>query len=308
MGLRDTRASPLPTGVRVVDAALMPNMTPSPPGRRAYIPAALLLLGVTFLLVGFARPEVHVKKAGEGATIVFAVDVSGSMGANDVLPTRLGAADASITELLTKLPAKYRASLISFSNHPTLLVPPTYSRQEITSALPRRAVAHGTALGDAVAAAVQIAAKASAPAKPDVAHPSATVLLISDGGQNAGKVQPPVAAAFARKSGVTVSTIAVGTAHGSVSQRIKIGGKTYTQVKQVPVETNVLQQVAATSDGQFLQAGSAAQLRQVYQHLRGLPSQGKKKPVEITGWVIAVALVLIVCAIVLSGIWFRRLI
>ena len=286
----------------------MPNMTPSPPGRRPYVPAAILLVGITFLLVGFARPEVHVSKAGEGATIVFAVDMSGSMGANDVLPTRLGAADASITELLTKLPSRYRAALIGFSNHPTLLVPPTYSHQEITRALPRRVVAHGTALGDAVAAAVQIGAKASAPAKPDIAHPSATVLLISDGGQNAGKVQPPAAAAFARKSGVTVSTIAVGTSHGSVSQRIKIGGKTYTQVKQVPVETSVLQQVAAASGGQFIQAGSAAQLQQVYQHLQGLPSQGKKKPVEITAWVIAAALILIVCAIVLSGIWFRRLI
>ena len=287
--------------------ALMPNMIPRSPGLRRYLPGAFLLLAIIALLVGFARPQVHVNKAGEGATVVLAVDTSGSMAADDVTPTRLAAADNAIARFLTTVPPTDRVALLTFSDHTAVPVPPTYLHQQIIGALPRQTVDHATALGDAIDIAVRVALKTAGTAKPDPAHPTAAVLLVSDGGDNSGRVQPGAAAAFARKSGVPVSTIAVGTSHGSVSQKIKVSGKTYTKVTQVPVGTATLEQVATTSGGSFHEAASAGQLQQVYAGLHGLPPVGKK-PQDITAWVVGGALLLVVLAAVLSGIWSRRVI
>ena len=239
------------------------------------MPGAILLLAVVALLVGFARPQVHVNKAGEGATIVLAVDTSGSMAADDVTPTRLAAADTAIARFLTTVPPADRVALLTFSDHTAVSVPPTYLHQQILGALPRKTVDQATALGDAIDIAVRVALKTTGTTKPDPAHPTAAVLLVSDGGSNSGRVQPGAAAAFARKSGVPVSTIAVGTNNGSVSQKLRISGKTYTKVTQVPVGTSTLEQVATTSGGSFHEATSAGQLQQVYSGLHGLPASAR---------------------------------
>jgi Ca-activated chloride channel family protein len=288
---------------------LLPNMIGSSPGPRRYIPAALLVIALIALLVGFARPEVRVAKAGEGATIVLAVDTSGSMAATDVTPSRLTAADAAITAFVNAVPSTDRIALVTFSDGAVVPVPPTYAHAQVVAALPRHTVPRGTALGDAIDIAVRVALKSAGTGaeRLDPAHPTAAVLLISDGGGNAGRVQPAAAATAARASGVPVSTIAVGTSHGSVSQKLNLSGKTYTKVTQVPVETATLQQVATTSGGAFFAAGSATQLKDVYGRLSGLPSQGKK-PLDVTGWAIGGGLVLVACAALLSGLWFRRVI
>src|SRR3954453_436792 len=100
--------------------ALVPNMVAADPGRRRVIPFALFLVGLALLLVGFARPQATVNEPREGATVVLAIDVSGSMSAADVKPTRLTAADAALTQFLHDLPSKYRVSLVTFSNRPTV--------------------------------------------------------------------------------------------------------------------------------------------------------------------------------------------
>src|SRR5579863_7223138 len=96
--------------------ALLPNMLARTPGARRYIPAAIFGLALLLLLLGFARPEAKFKEAKDGATIVFMIDVSGSMGASDVRPSRLFAADAAVAQFVQRLPSRYRASLITFSN------------------------------------------------------------------------------------------------------------------------------------------------------------------------------------------------
>ena len=289
--------------------ALLPNMLASTPGVRRYIPAAIFGLALLLLLLGFARPEAKFKEAKDGATIIFMIDDSGSMGASDVRPSRLFAADAAVAQFVQRLPSRYRASLITFSNTIAVTVPPTYDRATLINALPRTTQLEGTAIGDALAEAIFVAKRAVGPSKPGSPHPPATILLVSDGGQNAGTITPAAAAEQARKAAIPISTVAVGTAAGVVHQKIPLGkgSKTFPLVQQVPVEPAVLEQVAKTSGGHFFAAQSAGQLSQVYKEL-GTRLVYSRQFREITVVLTIAALVLIVLAAGLSAFWFRRLV
>ena len=120
-------------------AALLPNMLVGSPGRKRHIPVALFGLALLLLLLGFARPEARFKEAADGATIVVMIDTSGSMGADDVKPTRLLAADQAVTGFVKRLPSRYRAALLTFSNSIAVAAPPTYDRQLLINALPKKA-------------------------------------------------------------------------------------------------------------------------------------------------------------------------
>jgi Ca-activated chloride channel homolog len=285
---------------------LLPNMVPGAPGRRRYIPFALFLVGLTLLLAGFARPQAKVSVPREGATVVLALDVSGSMGANDVKPTRLAAADAAIKQFLTDLPAKYRTAFVVFSVRPTVKIPPTYNRQLIVNALPTKAEFSGTALGDGVATSALVASKAVGKGKPGAPHPPAAVLLLSDGLQNTGKLKALDGAAEARKVGVPVYTVSLGTPKGSVLQKVP-GPGSVTKKTAVPVKSAELEAIARATGGRFFAARSADELKQVYKDLgHRLATENKRR--EITAWTTAGALGFILAGALLSGLWFRRLV
>jgi Ca-activated chloride channel family protein len=281
--------------------ALLPNMLPADPGRRRYLPPALFLLALALFLVGFARPQATRTVPKEGATVVLALDVSGSMDAKDVRPTRLLAADAAIADFVKHLPSKYRAALVTFSNRPTVKVPPTYAHQLVTSALPTKAEPEATAIGDAVSTAALVAAKAVGTSKPGTSRPPAAVILLSDGLQNFGKLSPLAAAAQARKLGVPVYGVSIGTPDGVVNQ--KIGS--YTKTTHVPVAAGDLRAIAQATDARFYQAASPGELSQVYRDLGSRLAHERTKR-EITVWTTAGAIVLVVAGAVLSSLWFRR--
>jgi Ca-activated chloride channel family protein len=284
--------------------ALLPNMVGGNPGRRRILPLALFLVGLTLLLVGFARPQARLSTPREGATVVLAMDVSGSMAAKDVTPTRLGAADAAIAQFLKELPSKYRVALVTFSNRPTVRVPPTYDRKLVLQSLPTKAELEGTALGDGAATSVLVASRAVGKSKPGQPHPPATVLLISDGSQNAGRLRPQDAAAQARKLDVPISTVSLGTPDGVVEQKIPGG---YTETSAVPPAPAQLRALAQGSGGRFFKATSAKALKQVYKDL-GSRIAREKKTREITAWTTAGAFGFILAGAAFSGIWFRRLV
>ena len=289
--------------------ALLPNMVSGSPGIKRYIPVAIFGAAVLLLLVGFARPQAKISTTKNGATVILMIDNSGSMAANDVKPTRLLAADAAITEFVNKLPSKYRAALITFSNGIAVKVPPTYDHQQIIDALPKKTEIEGTALGDALSEAVVVAQKAVGPSKPGKPHPPASILMVSDGGQNAGRVQPAAAAAQAKKAGIAVSTVSVGTAAGTVHQNVPNGpgGKTFPLVSQVPVDATTLKAIAKASNGHYYAAQSSNQLTNVYKQL-GTKLVHTKQWREVTVDVTLAALVLILLGAGLSAYWFRRLI
>jgi Ca-activated chloride channel family protein len=288
-------------------AHLMPNMQAGQPGGRRWIPATLFAIALTLLLVGFARPEAKFTEAKDGATVVLMVDVSGSMAANDVKPTRLLAADTAIADFVKKVPSRYRIALITFSNHIAVRVPPTYERNSIVNALPKKTQLEGTALGEALSQAVRVAKKAVGPSKPGAPHPPATILLLSDGGQNAGSVTPSKAAADARKAAIPVSTVSLGTASGKVEQKVPFGKKTVPLVTQVPVEPRTLKTVASVAGGHFYEAHSASELGQVYKDM-GHHLVYAKKFREVTVIFSLVAFLTILAGAALSVVWFRRLV
>ena len=284
--------------------ALQPNMILNDPGRRRYVPHALFLLGVTLLLVGFARPQAKLSRPQQNATVVLTLDISGSMAATDVHPTRLRAADAAIAQFLQQLPTTYRASLVTFADDAVVRVPPTVNRAQLLHNLPAKALIAGTAMGDGLVAATRVAERAMGKPKVGSQRPPAAILLLSDGTQNEGRVPYQAAARAAAKAGIPVSTVLLGTAHGVVCQPLGPGA---CQRKQVPTTPVALKQIASITGGQFFTARSTDQLNRVYKQL-GSHLAHVKKWTEITTGLVGAALVAILAGALVSGLWFRRLI
>jgi Ca-activated chloride channel homolog len=278
------------------------------PGWRRRLPAVFFLLGVVLLCVGFARPEARFSGVEPGGTLVVALDDSGSMAAGDVAPSRLLAADGILAGFAERLPARFRLALLVFSEDYALRVPPGYDRAGFVAGLPRSAVLEGTALGDAVAGAVGVAVKAVGSVRGG--KPPAAVLVVSDGGQNAGRLTPAQAAVVARRAGVPVSTLVLGTPGGVVNQRLRVAGssQTFVQTTQVPVEPAGLKQLAVGSGGVAFDAASSAAGLAAVQASLGERLVRDRRLREVTVAVTAAALVLIVVGAALSGLWFRRLV
>jgi Ca-activated chloride channel family protein len=279
--------------------ALLPNLVTPPPAWRRWLPSALLLLGVTLLLVGFARPRARVTVGRNEATLVAVVDISGSMAAKDVVPTRLRAARRRIRDLLSQLPTSYRVAAVAFSDHSAVIAPPTRDRSVVLGALARLHTGpQGTALTEAVLRAIRLAA-ALPPV--DGKRPPATVVVFSDGGENAGDVSPQQVVSAAQKAHVPVSSVVVGTPSGIVTQRLQGG---YTEEIAVPVQTQLLTALARGTGGHvYLLADT---LSPIAAHLKTRTGR-ERKTVEVTAGAAAGGLALMLAGGLLSGVWFRRI-
>src|SRR4029453_2034763 len=206
--------------------------------RGRWIPAALLVLALTALLLGAARPMARVPVPRDEATVMLVIDVSGSMNADDVDPTRMEAAQRAATRFLDRLPERLQVGLVPFSSEAETLVPPTTDREAVRTALATLNANGGTAMGDGLARALDVieAARPEARGRPapppprapnaqgapptpttpgpppeQRAVPPAVTLLLSDGANSAGG-DPFVQADRARQLRVPVYTIALGTA------------------------------------------------------------------------------------------------
>ena len=266
----------------------------------------MFLIGLTLLLVGFARPEAKLTSVRQGATVVVALDVSGSMGAADVKPTRILAARNGILTFLKELPKQYRVALVTFTDHPAVVIQPTYDRKAVAAALPTKAKETGTQLGGAIQRAVQVAIRAVGAAGPGTPHPPASVVLLSDGKQTLRGTTVETATKLAHRSNVPVSTIALGTANGTVIQgQVLTGGLDQRKSISVPVDGTTLQSIAVATGGKYSQALTATALQQVFKDL-GSHEVHEHKLREVTAAATGLALLFIFPAILLSGLWFRR--
>jgi Ca-activated chloride channel family protein len=294
---RDLRAAPW------ARPALLPNMVVRPPSWRRHVPIALLLLGAVLLLVGFARPKATLTVKRQNATVILVVDVSGSMAAHDSVPTRLGAVRAAARRYIDELPHGYRMSLITFSDHTTLLSPPTHDLDSVRAALDRAHTGpQGTALSDAVARAVGVAKTIAGP--PGARRPPASIVLFSDGGQTAGRITPQQAAQRARAAGIPITAVVVGTRDGIVRQQLRNG---FSEVIEVPVQPATLQLLARASDGRFVSGVAGVDPKGTYEEL-GSRVGHTRKTVEVTAVAAGGGLALLLIGAVTSGIWFRRLV
>ena len=201
------------TNLAVLESAVGPQRRP----RRRLIPAALLVLALAAAATAAARPQAMLPVQVNNATIVLLVDVSGSMSARDVEPTRLDAAVAAMRGFLQRLPAGFKVGLVQFSDQPEVLSKPTADHARISESLSLLVPDSGTALGAGLAKAVALT-RESLQRDGVVARAGrdlpAAIILLSDGKQNQGRIQPLQAAALARSAGIPVDTVALGTPHG----------------------------------------------------------------------------------------------
>ena len=241
---------------RFSNVELLGSVAPRRPGWRRHLTFALLLIALTVLTVGVARPSAAVRVARDRATVVLAIDVSLSMEATDVLPSRIEAAKTAAVEFSKLLPPRINLGLIAFGGNASLLVSPTLDRGPVDTAINALKLQESTAIGEAIFTALQaidIYGKTTTAAgdKP----PPARIVLMSDGANTVGR---PVsdAVAAAKQAGVPVSTIAFGTPDGTVTYQ--------GQTIPVPADVNTLSSIAQDTGGSFHTAYSEGQLRAAY--------------------------------------------
>ena len=280
--------------------ALLPNVVERAPGKLRYLPLAILLLALGAMIVGVARPHATVSVPREEATVILAMDVSRSMKATDVEPTRLDAARAAAKVFLAEVPEKFRVGVVSFATRAAVGVPPTDDRALVETALDSLIPGEGTAIGDAVALSIQLGQRQRS--EDDVVPPRA-ILLISDGARDGGRVDPAEAAAQAKSRKIPVYTVLVGTPDGVVEETLTGG---FRRIIQVPPNPETLEQLAAATGGEFFQAFDDEGLRKVYEDLGS--RLGEREEVrEVTDVFAAGAAVLLLFGGTLSAFLFRRI-
>jgi Ca-activated chloride channel homolog len=285
---------------RFSNAGLLASIAPKRPGWRRHLTFALLLLALTVLSVGVARPTAAVRVPREEATVMLALDVSLSMQAMDVLPTRIDAAKKAALKFADLLPPKINLGLVAFAKSAEVKVPPTIDRDSFKAAVNALELRESTAIGDAVEACLDAirtfsAATTAKGSKP----PPAQIVLLSDGTSNSGK-KPLDAAQDAVKQKVPVATIAFGTPSGTVD----LPGE---GVQPVPADRTTLHRLADATHGSFHTAVSEQELSAIY---KDLGSQIGYQTVhrDISWRFLALGLLIGMVAAATSLLWAGRLV
>ena len=214
----------------------------------------LFLLALAAASAALARPRASVTAPAQRATLVLLVDVSGSMRAADVKPSRLGAAQQAMSTFADNVPKQVKVGLVSFSTSPNVLVIPTADRGVLHEGIDLLAPEAGTAIGDGLGVAVQVARSSlgSAERGRDGKVPAAIVLL-SDGAQTRGLLTPAQGAERAKQAGIRVYTIALGTNHGTLGIG-PFGGYGTNGGRRFPVRPDpvTLAMIARVTDGKAI--------------------------------------------------------
>ena len=292
---------------------------------RQYVPPALFLLAVAALCVGVARPQRTTLVPTDRATVILVVDVSRSMEAKDVKPSRIGAAAAAVRLFLDKVPDRLQVGLIAFAGDPAVAAPPTTDHRLVREALDTLQwypSFGGTAIGDALAEAVRLGQEAVGggngnlasvrTAAADQTKGLVSILFLSDGAQTRGELLPLEGADRARAAGIPVYTVALGTPHGTLRFGFSRppqgfpGGFGQGRVVPVPPDPDTLRAIANRTGGQFFAARDAKSLRSAYSKL-GSRLGRKPGQSEITYGFLAGAAGLLLAAGLLSALWSPRL-
>jgi Ca-activated chloride channel homolog len=279
---------------------LQPAVAPKRPGFRRHLPMLAFLLAIAALILAAARPQRTVAVPVERASIMLANDVSGSMTATDLKPSRLVAAKRAAKSFLAKVPTKVNVGLLAFNDSARVLQSPTQDRAAVTAAIDSMTPSGGTATGNAIATAASVLSKAPGVGKQ---RPPAAIVLLSDGGSTRG--QDPVAAAqAARKLHIPVYTVVLGTSTGTIKVKTRTGA---TRTVPVPPDPESLAQIARASGAVTFTAPSATGLKQVYEKL-GSQLGHKNEKHQVTSAFAGGGLALLLAGAAMSLAWFGRLI
>ncbi|HLV59733.1 MAG TPA: VWA domain-containing protein [Natronosporangium sp.] len=264
--------------VRFSNTDLLRRIAPAGLGWRRHLPAAALAACLLALVTAMARPTMERPEPVERATIMLAIDVSLSMEADDVTPTRLRAAQQAAIDFVNDLPPAHNLGVVSFAGTARVLVPPGTDRQAAVRAIESLQLSEATATGEAVFTCLE--AIEAMPTYGDEAPPPARILLLTDGYRTYGR---PVeqAGEAAAEAGVPVYTVAFGTDQGMV----EIGGR----MQRVPVDRAAMARLAQETGGRFYEAASTEELAAVYEDMGGRLAY-RMVPKEVTGWLVGGAL------------------
>lgn len=281
------------------------------PGWRRHVPPALFLSGLAVMLFALARPFSVVTVPAQEGMVILTMDVSGSMRADDMKPTRLDAAKAAARTFVERQPQGVRIGIVSFSDNAFLVQAPTSEKEEVIAAINRLTWQRGTAIGsalltslDAIFEGADIEGGALATAQPTPTpvpkgvYEPAIVVLLSDGESNRGPRPLDVVDRVAAR-GVRVYTVGVGTPAGVVLQYM---GRSM----RVRLDETTLKRIAEATDGLYFNAATESDLQTIYQNLN-MHMVFRKQETEITALFTALAIVLLLGAGALSLLWFNRL-
>jgi Ca-activated chloride channel family protein len=286
---------------RFTNLDLLSSVAPKRPGWRRHVAAIAVLCGLVALVFGLARPARDEKVPTEHAIVMMVVDVSASMRATDVSPSRIAAAQSAAARFVKQVPAKFQVGLIAFDGSTRVLATPTTDHAGVVDAIENLKTGPGTATGDALTTAVETVnttlkqAKAKTTTKKGEAPP-ATIVLVSDGVSTVGS---PVSDAtdLAKKDGIPVTTIAYGTPTGQVT----VEG----EIVDVPSDPEAMNQVADETGGKFFTAESSNELKSVYNDIQARVGFHLEQR-EIVRFFIALGLVALFLAIIASLVWGAR--
>lgn len=285
-------------------------------GVRKYVPPVLFLAGLAILLIALARPQMVVSLPRVEGTVILAFDVSGSMAAEDLKPTRVDAAKTAAQDFVERLPASIQIGVVAFSENGFAVQPPTYEKDQILAAINRLTPQRGTSVGNGILASIktietdfrqegplQLSVMTPAPTAtptpvPEGFHQPAVIVLLTDG-ENNSSPDPLAAAQAAADRGVRIFTIGIGSAAGI---ELKVNGFTvFTQLDE-----ELLKQIAQMTGGTYYNAQNEKDLYSIYDNL---DPQLIIKPekMEVTSVFAGASIAILLVGGVFSLLWFSRL-
>ncbi len=294
---------------------------------RRHLPPLLFLMSLALMLIAVARPSAVVTLPSQHETVILAMDVSGSMRATDVKPSRIVAAQEAARAFVAEQPKTTQIGIVSFAATASLVQSPTHSREDLLGAIDRFSLQRGTAVGSGILVSLKTIfpdvefdlrlsnprgpAQKSAPLdpakSPDKAAPKpvppgsysgAAIILLTDGQTTTGP-DPIESARMAADRGVRVYTVGIGTQGGEI-----IGAEGWSM--RVRLDEESLKTIANLTKAEYFYAGTAADLQKIYQNLNTRIFL-EQKETEITALFAAAAAVLAFLSALLSMLWFNRI-
>jgi Ca-activated chloride channel homolog len=299
---------------------------------KRHVPPALFLLALGAMLLAVARPAAVVTLPSKYNTMILAVDVSGSMRATDVKPSRFEAATTAVKSFIEQQPGDTRVGLVAFAGMASLVQSPTTNREDLMAAVNRLQLQYGTAVGSGILVSLRAVfpdvdfdlsnrdlgrgtsrepRSASLDSKPEKnkpaaefkpvppgSYPNAAIILLTDGHTTTGP-DPVKVSQLAAERGVRVYTIGVGTVEGGI-----VTGDGWAM--HTTLDENALKEISSVTKGEYFYAGTAEDLSRIYKSLNSRMVL-ERKEMETTSLFVAVAAGLSVLSALLSLLWFNRL-
>jgi Ca-activated chloride channel family protein len=278
----------------------MASVAPVAPRWRRHVPLTIFAIALAALIVAAARPQKTVAVPDERASIMLVTDVSGSMTATDVAPSRLAAARTAAERFLSSVPRRIRVGVMVFNQRPRTLLSPSRDRAAARAALGRMRPSGGTATGEAIKAALQVLRP---PLKLGRRPAPAAIVLLSDGKSVTGR-DPVAVAREAARDRVPIYTVALGTATGTIRVP-RGGGRGGTVSVAVPPDPATLRRVARVSGGVSYAVDDADQLATVYDRL-GSQLGHRRERRDVGYWFVGGALGLLALGTGASLTFFGR--